>query len=204
MQASGLDDTPDSTRIARVIPQHCTLVAVQDSEITGFIDAFATSAPDGVIRWEIDLLGVHPAWQGRGIARQLVSDAVVEGTHFGAEQTRALVRCSNLAPRRTFAWCDFEPDRIPFDLYVGTPQGGQAHSLPTGMHLIPVDMLTYTGIWIEGVFSLAAFQFARVILQRYGWSSAGVLIPGDAPEMIHLAERAGYAPVGEFDWWIRA
>lgn len=203
MQASGLDHTPDLERIARVIPEHCTLVAVDGSEITGFVDSFATIAPNGTVRWEIDLLGVHPAWQGRGIARQLVSESVSERAQYGAQQTRALLRSDNLPSRRTFAWCDFKPEHVPFNLYAGTPQGGQIQYLPRDMHLVSVSTLTYSGIWIDRELSPAAFQIARAVLQRYGWTVAGALIPADAIDVIHLAVRAGYTLTGEFDWWIR-
>ena len=202
MRTSGLDDTPDLQRIARVIPTHCTLVAIEDREITGFVDAFATTTANRIIRWEIDLLGVHPARQGRGIARQLVNSALEEGVLFGAQQTRALIRSDNLPSQRTFAWCNFKPQSIPFNLYVGSPQGGPIQNMSPALHLISICTLTYSGIWIEGKMPSSAFQIARAILNRYGWTVAGTLIPADGTETMRIAARAGYRLIGEFDWWV--
>jgi ribosomal protein S18 acetylase RimI-like enzyme len=203
MQASGLDDTPDIARIARVILEHCTLVAVDRNEIMGFVDSFATIGADRTIRWEIDLIGVHPAWQGRGIARQLVSAAILEGTQSNANQTRALIRADNLPSQRTFAWCDFKPEAIPFNLYVGSPHGGLIQNLPPASHLLSIATLTYTGIWIEGKVSLPSLQTACTILAHYGWEIAGVLIPADDIKAMKISKRARYQLIGEFDWWVR-
>ena len=202
MQASGLDDTPDLQRIARVIPEHHTLVAFEGGEITGFVDTFATIAANRILRWEIDMIGVHPIWQGRGIARELVKAAIEEGTQFGAQQVRALIRSNNLPSQRTFAWCNFKPQSIPFNLYVGSPQGGPIQNVSPALHLISICTLTYSGIWIEGKIPPFAFQIARAILNRYGWTVAGTLIPADGIETMRIAARAGYKLIGEFDWWV--
>jgi N-acetylglutamate synthase-like GNAT family acetyltransferase len=202
MQASGLDDNPDLARIARVIPEHCTLAAVEAGEIVGFADSFLTCAADGTIRWEIDLLGVHPEQQGRGDARRLLDATIEEGWSVGAQEIRALVRSDNWAAQRAFAWYDFNPHPLPFYLYTAPGSHGEIGVTSSDAYLLPVTTLTYSGLWVEGRFRPAALQLARIIAHHYHWTLAGVLIPVDDLDAVRLAEHAGYRRVDEFDWWV--
>lgn len=204
-QVSGLDDTPDLSRIARLIPLHTTLVADYSGQVVGFIDVFTTIAQDGSTRLEIDLLGVDPAFQGRGIARRLIRTAI-EASVGGNGQSpislaRALIRTSNLASRRSFAACGFEAASMPYHLYTNSPADGTLSPNSSLAHFIPVETLTYSGIWVEGELSRAAFDDARVTAFRHGMDTVGVLIRADDLMTLRTAEQAGYQHSGEFDWW---
>ncbi len=203
MQTSQLENNPDPARIARLIPQHSTLVAEQAGVIAGFVDAFVTVALDGLARWEVDLLGVDPQWRNRGIARQLVLASLRAALSLDLRYARALIRTDNYPSQRAFAWCGFAPQSIPSVLYVGEPVTAPAPSLPDGARLVTVETFTYGGVWIEGAFSAASFQAARALIFQRSHTTAGAVIRQDDSLAIEAAERAGFVPVGEFDWWER-
>lgn len=204
MQATSLENNPDTDRIARVLADHVSLVAEYEGVVAGFVDAFATKSAEGVPRWEIDLLGVDPRWQGRGIARQLVLASVHDASARGITYTRALIRMSNGASQHAFAACSFVPQFTLLELYVADPLDTAAPDVPPDAHLINVETFTYSGLWIEGAFSPSAFTAARVLLHQTACSQAGALIAQDDAAAITAAERAGYVSVGEFAWWERA
>ncbi len=120
IQAVWADHNPNPDWIARVSLEsnHATLVETQGDALIGFVDAFSTVAADGTLRWEVDLLGVHPAWRGRGIARELVTRAVEVGRERGAQMARALVRIDNVASLAVFERCGFVADSSSCRLYV--------------------------------------------------------------------------------------
>lgn len=51
--------------------------------VVGFVIAFATSGA-GALRWEIDLLAVHPDWRGRGLGGRLIETALAGGSALAA------------------------------------------------------------------------------------------------------------------------
>ena len=76
--------------------------------------------------------------------------------------------------------------------------------MPDDAHIVAVDTLTYSGVWIEGKLSAAALRAARSLSYRQEWSSAGTLIPVDDVTTLEAARQADYMQVGEFDWWERS
>src|SRR5687768_8493449 len=69
------DDTADPVEIASAIqhPDHASHIAFIEKEPAGFIDGFTTTAANGVLRWEVDMLAVIPACRGQGIGTQLIN-----------------------------------------------------------------------------------------------------------------------------------
>ncbi len=191
------DDNPDPARIARVSldPSKLTLIEEADGQIVGFVSAFPTLTVEGASRWEVDLLGVHPACRGRGIARGLTEAVVEAGRGYGAKAARALIRIGNTASLNTFLRCGFSLDPTILDLYVADGEGGVSPTPPPGLHLIPVETLTYAGTWVEGDFSLDNLLFSRAV----GMGTVGVLIPVGSL----AAEAAGFENAGQFQWVTR-
>src|SRR3972149_6121657 len=85
-------ETVDSARIAAIISsrEHDTWVAVCDGKAAAFVDSFPTRSAEGVARWEVDLLAVHPDFQGRGLARKLVAASAAEAGRRGLALARGL------------------------------------------------------------------------------------------------------------------
>jgi GNAT superfamily N-acetyltransferase len=173
------DDNPDAERIARVILEsnRVTLVEEADGRLVGFVDAFSTAAQDGTLRWEVDLLGVHPNYRNRGIAQALVQEVVKAGCKLGAKAARALVKIDNHASLTTFRRCGFTQDDAVYLLYVSSAQAADISPVSPDTHLVSVATLTYSGIWIEGEVTLEALRCARNALARFGWDVAGVILP---------------------------
>ncbi len=48
------------------------LVAVEDGLVVGFVSSFLSRPPGAMPLWEVELLAVLPAYQGRGIGRRLI------------------------------------------------------------------------------------------------------------------------------------
>ncbi len=176
---------------------HVTLLETSgDGALIGFVDGFSTASSEGVCRWEVDLLGVHPDHRGRGVAQRLIRASVAAGRELGAATARALVKLDNAASRAAFLRCGFAPDETVCDLYVSDQAAAGRVSAPEDAYLIPVSTLTYGGVWVEGVQSAEALRAAQRARTRYGWDFAGAVIP---VRTLAMAE-TGYALVGEYRW----
>ena len=156
-------------------PQRAWL-ALAGEEVVGFTIAFVAHSLHGS-RWEIDLLAVHPRWQGRGLGRRLIRAAAAHGATL-ARRARALVADDNGASARAFAAVGFrraaEADHLlvyrtdqqaPPPLadpavrvwaVAEEPQRGWALLLaaqgdrPVGyVELLRVETLLYRGVWLE-------------------------------------------------------
>jgi len=151
-------------------------------------------SPEGTLRWEVDLLGVHPDYRGRGIARELVEAVVEAGRGYDAQRARALIRIDNVASLNTFKRCGFSLDERVYDLYVADLAASEV-AFPPDSHLAAVETLTYSGVWIEGELSLDALRFGRT---QAGSGIAGVVVPAGSL----AAEQAGFERIGQYRWVI--
>ncbi|MCC6803816.1 MAG: GNAT family N-acetyltransferase [Anaerolineae bacterium] len=192
------DHNLNPERIARVSLEsdHTTVIEESDGEPVGFVHGFTTVARDGILRWEADLLGVHPAHRGRGIARRLIAASVETGRSMGAAMTRALVRVDNAPSLAAFQRCGFTPDETVCELYVSGEIWHLPLAAPPDAHLIAVTTLTYSGVWVEGRVSFDALRCAQAVRTRYGWESAGTVVP----EGTFAAESVGYELAGRYRW----
>ncbi len=180
--------------------EHTTLVAVQASKVVGFVDGFMTLSAAGIQRWEVDLLAVHPAYRGQGIAARLVVANTDAGKAVGAVGARALIGAENTASQRTFVRCGYIKSFGMYALYVGA---GSAQTLPAcDAHLIPVSTMNYVGVWVEGALSASSFVAARALGAHRQWDIAGVVIPTNSYGSIQAAQEAGYSLVGYYVWWL--
>ena len=86
---------PGLIAAALVDSSHTTLVAAKAGRVMGFVDGFSTFSSQGINRWEVDLLAVHPDHRGQGIGTRLVRASTDSGRERGATIVRALIHLKN-------------------------------------------------------------------------------------------------------------
>jgi ribosomal protein S18 acetylase RimI-like enzyme len=93
------DEPIDPRRLAAYLaePNHLMIVALADGEVVGQCAAVIHRHPDKVTELYIDEVGVAPAWQRRGIARQMLDAMFALGKSLGCAET----------------WVGTEPDNHP-------------------------------------------------------------------------------------------
>ena len=130
-------------------PEHPVFVAVDGGEIAGFLSAFLVASP--VPQWEIDLIIVRSKSQRKGIGISLIAEALTYGSHLGVPWAKASIRIDNYASQKAFSKVGFVTDAQVRSLFLWAPLACEsATNIPDTVRLIPVDTLTYRGLWIEG------------------------------------------------------
>lgn len=182
-------------------PDHRAFVAVDSLQVVGFVEGFLTLSEDGLLRWEVDLLGVATGYQGQGIGTRLVAASTQAGSELGAKMARGLVEVSNIASEKAFTKQSYTHGD-PCSLMIASGSNGKPVGLDSGF-VVPVCTLNYQGIWIEGERSHDAFSAARSICAQHHWDIAGAVIPKVAHNTLQSAQTAGYTSVGVYRWWTR-
>jgi len=130
-------------------------VAVETSgEIAGFVSGFLTTDLEGLARWEVDLLAVRTTSRGQRLAPQLIEATWQDALEYQANYARGFVRLDNHASQNSFARAGYETDEQHYGLYIWSGYDmSVAPQLDKMAHvnLIPVETLTYRGLWIEGL-----------------------------------------------------
>lgn len=130
-------------------PEHQVFVAVDGGEIAGFLSAFLVPSP--MPRWEIDLIIVRSASQGKGIGTSLIEKALTYGSNLGARWAKASIRIDNYASQCAFSKVDFTTDAQVRTLFLWDPLVCESVTdVPKSVHFIPANTLLYRGLWIEG------------------------------------------------------
>lgn len=170
-----------------------------DGQCAGFCASFMTRDMTGTLRWEIDLLAVHPLARRRGIGRALVAKCVAEGWRRHAAVQRALISIDNEPSGRCFAANRFVPE-APCDLWVGAPRPPQIRQRDVdGGHLISVDTLTYRGVWLESRFDEAALHAAHEKALTEGRTVVGAVISVGS---LTAAIEQDLTHVDRYCWWV--
>ena len=128
-------------------PEHQVFVAA--NEVAGFLSAFLV--PSSVPRWEIDLVVVCSVSRGKGIGTSLIEAALAYGSNLGVRWAKASIRIDNYASQRAFSKAGFTTDTQVGNVLVWDPLACKSTTnVPETVHFVPVDTLTYRGLWIEG------------------------------------------------------
>ncbi len=199
------DENTPAEYLAEIIKQddHSTQVARSDGRLVGFVDGFLTLQLDGKRRWELDLIGVDPAYQRRGIARQLLMTNTLAGQALGAEVARGLVATRNIGSQRTFSACGYTLNPQVCRLYVCAADISLPFAGAEGHHLIPVHTFNYRGVWVEGRLSPDNFALALKARQRHGLDLVGAVIPLHETAAMTFVEQVGFDLIGDYQFWER-
>ena len=193
----------ESPHVQRVLDAGCTFVAIAEGDIVGFVSCFITRDEQDCGRFELDLLGVAPAWQGRGIGAQLVDTSLQAARESSATTIRALVRCDNMPMQRICARSGLTRSEQAYQLWVNQanqPAGSRASTYAA--RIIAVDTLTYGGYWLEGELSQSAIDTARTMLWVYpDGSNIGAVVPEQDRGAIDLLRANSFDRFGAFHWW---
>ncbi len=146
-------------------PEHQVFVAVETGEVVGFLSAFLVSG--SVPRWEIDLIVVRSTSQGKGIGTSLIQEALTYGSRLGVRSAKASIRIDNYASQHAFSKVGFTTDAQVRSLLLWKPLAFRfVENMPETVRLVPVDTLTYRGLWIEGfVKSQLSQQVQRGVIR---------------------------------------
>jgi RimJ/RimL family protein N-acetyltransferase len=106
-------------------------LAIVGEEVTGFVTAFPTHTLHGR-NWEVDLVAVQPAFQGQGIATELIKAAVEGAGGHGLDMARAAVATDNQASQRAFTKAGFTPDETVCHLLLYEIRGFAPRPLDSG------------------------------------------------------------------------
>ena len=112
--------------------EHYAYLACVGGGVVGFCSCLETPHRSGW-RLDIDMLGVKPAFRGRGVATHLLCYAIRDAARRGLAAVRAVVAKDNAASRRAFAKAGLSivPDprtgaKSPRDMPVYAPRGNTA------------------------------------------------------------------------------
>lgn len=179
-----------------------TFVAVENDRIAGYMACFKTIAQDGISRWEMDELAVHPDYQCRRLGCELVKMGTRTAQNLNIPTIRALIQVDNIASQRTFSHWGYKVSDTSCGLHVCTQPLDKAINPPNDLHLVPVNTLSYCGVWLEGKFGETAFLAARAYCAEHNRPVAGALIPIDNQQATATAANTGYEMVSNYQWWI--
>ena len=185
------------------------LLAAVDGKAEGFISAFFTSAP--VSRWEVDLLAVRPRSQGMGIGTALLESIIATAPKTSPLIARAAVRTENVRSQRAFAKAGFETDSGVRKLMLWEPAIGRPQPPANGVTLLPVETLTYRGLWIEGLDDVSlsgeatrtTIEGARDRAAREGRLNTGSLMAEAATLGLESVGLHGAREHGQYHLWTR-
>lgn len=186
-------DTPaDARHIEQVVgrPGRATHVVEMNGRVIGFVDGFVITALPGGPHWQIDLLAVAPAGRGRGLGRRLIETSLLAGRRQRAVVARALIAIENAASQVSFGRAGFQTDQNELLLLLAASD--PLPELPNRYGALPVQTLTYNGIWLDPDAGPFAGQLPFI------------------PRQISLLQRpaeldppAGFLPSGRFHYWQR-
>ena len=179
-----------------------TFVADSSDRVVGFADYFLTLSQNDDIRLELDLLAAHPQARGKGIGRRLIHVSIEQAKCLGVSSIRALVAADNTAMQGLCAALGFQPSQDNSALFV-TARRPRPPSCANKAQacLIPVETLTYDGIWIEGDIDQTAIDNALFIAHARQLATVGAVVSSQDAAAQSLFRANHFACLGKYDWW---
>ena len=192
-----------STHVIRTLDAGYTYAALGDGRVVGFVSNFLTRDGQGRSRFELDLLGVAPAWQGRGIGALLVARSMRAARYSEAATIRALVRRDNYPMQRLCARSGLQRSARDSQLWTSlAAQPAGNCDQESSARIIAVDTLTYSGFWLEGALSQGAIDAARKLLRAQPDRSViGAVVSEQDGRAVDLLRANAFDRIGDFHWW---
>lgn len=190
-------------------------VARNGDDVLGFVSGFLTRSRAGRLRWEIDLLAVRRASQGQGLGQSLIRRICEDGEKRGAVLARAAIRVENLPSQKAFEKAGFSTAGRIHHLYLWDPQSGAvSHRSLDPVLLLPVDTLTYRGLWIEGLEQVSWSKQRLAVRTARAWAAraratresrlnTGALVPDGDGDILAPDLRDQAHVQGRYCWFVR-
>jgi hypothetical protein len=160
----------------------------------------------------VDLLAVRRVSRGRRLGQKLVLAACQDAARHNVSVARAAIRVDNVASQRTFENAGFATDRRVHQLLLWTPRFSDSPDVcPKDVTLLPVDTVTYRGLWIEGLTSAGlGAELQRDVVRTARWVAAreerlntGTLVPADEAHLLAADLRNQASVHGEYYWFVK-
>lgn len=185
-------------------PAHDVFMVEMQGQAAGFIDGFITRSAQGELRWEVDLLAVHPGWRGRQLGQHLIRACLQAGQERGAGFARALIQVENRASQTSFARSGFDCQPEILSLYIASAEEGISPSVESAGHVLVVNTLHYFGLWLEEDQRSASLSAARAACWQANCELVGTLvIQSDLSDNKKMSE-LGFTKVNDYHWWVRS
>jgi N-acetylglutamate synthase-like GNAT family acetyltransferase len=190
-------------------------VAKEGDDVVAFISAFLTVDRAGERRWEVDLVAVRSTHQGKGLGQRLIRRLCQVGSGQDAAVVRALIRVENRPSQRAFQKAGFTTDRQVHHLLLWPPKPTDlpaphpAEISLVPVSLLPVDTLTYRGLWIEGLAEVTAPEqrsivgAARSIVAKEKRLKTGAVIPAEREHRLATDLRTQARMQGKYYWFVK-
>jgi N-acetylglutamate synthase-like GNAT family acetyltransferase len=186
-------------------------VATEGDVVVGFISAFMTVGQHAKRRWEVDLLAVRPASHGQRLGQKLVESVCQDFRAKQAHIARAAIRIDNVASQKTFKNAGFATNWEVHKLFLWTPALEGPNIYAGDIIFLPVDTVTYRGLWLEGLSSSrasereqrSALRMARAIIAWEDRLNTGAMIPASEEHLIPFDLREEATVHGKFYWFIK-
>jgi ribosomal protein S18 acetylase RimI-like enzyme len=187
-------------------------VAAEGDDVVGFISAFLTVGQHAKRRWEVDLLAVRFASHGQRLGQRLVEQICKDVRARRAHVARAAIRVDNVASQKTFKNAGFATDWEVHKLFLWTPAVEGPNIYAGGITFIPIDTVTYRGLWLEGLTSSrtsererrSALSMARSIIAWEGRLNTGAMVPASEEHLVPYDLREMATMHGKFYWFVKS
>lgn len=207
LQAFGESLSGDEAIIGALLRREPNFVAQTENRVVGFAGNFITLSALGEKRFEIDLLAVSGAARGRGIGAALAAASIALAKKLDVDMIRTLVASNNGAMQRLCQSLGFKRSEQACALCARSiVKAEDMRDLAAGAarhdaHLVPVNTLAYSGIWLEGRLTQAAICAAHVTAAQQNRSRVGAVIAASDRDTQDLLRKNNYELIGEYAWW---
>lgn len=191
----------ESARLRRLLGDGLTFAAALDEALVGFADSFITVDRNGRRRFELDLLAVAPHIRGRGLGGRLVAASLAAASASDSRLIRALVRADNRPMRQLCRRHGFAQAPGNCELFVAAPRPVVWRRWHHNARLIPVETLSYSGIWLEGELNQDAIDNGHWTASQKEMTIIGALIPAGTYAVAELLQANDFECIGEYNWW---
>jgi N-acetylglutamate synthase-like GNAT family acetyltransferase len=186
-------------------------VAAEGNDVLGFISAFLTVGQHAQRRWEVDLLAVRPESHGQRLGQRLVDSICQDFRARQAHTARAAIRIDNVASQKTFKNAGFATDWEVHKLFLWTPALEGPNIYAGDVVFMPVDTVTYRGLWLEGLTSgkasereqRSAIKMARAIIAWEERLNTGAMVPTSEEHLLPFDLRGEATVHGKFYWFVK-